>query len=77
MAIYDALYEQAKQNLSNLRLGEFRFADICNSPPALLGKRFYEDVDKGVYPNVKLVRKDNRSEIYEKIEAPEKESDNK
>lgn len=77
MAIYDALYEQAKQNLSNLRLGKFRFADICNNPPTHLGKRFYEDVKNGVYPNVKLVSKDNRSEIYEKIEAPEKESDNK
>lgn len=77
MAIYDALYEQAKQNLSNLRLGEFRFADICNNPPALLGRRFYEDVINGVYPNVIHKGSDKISEIYEKIEAPEKESDNK
>ena len=67
MTNYNALYVLAKQKLSGLSVGEFRFADICNNPPAGLGRRFREDVDKGVYPNVKFVRYNKRSDIYEKI----------
>lgn len=67
MTNYNALYVQAQQKLSGLSAGEFRFADICDNPPAELGRRFREDVDKGVYPNVKFVRYDERSDIYEKI----------
>ncbi len=70
MTNYNALYVQVKKNLSNLPLGEFRLADICNNPPAGLGKRFREDVGKGVYPGVKFVRYDERSDIYEKIDTP-------
>lgn len=67
MTNYDALYVQAKKNLSGLSLGEFRFADICDNPPAGLGRRFREDVEKGVYPNVKFAHYDERSDIYEKM----------
>lgn len=71
MTNYNALYVQAQQNLSSLPVGNFRIADICDNPPAGLGRRFREDVDKGVYPNVKFVRYDERSDIYEKIDNPQ------
>lgn len=61
------LYAQARQNLSNLPLGEFRFANICDNPPARLGRRFYDDVKKGVYPNVIHIGHDKTSEKYKKI----------
>lgn len=71
MTNYNALYVQAQQNLLSLPVGNFRFADICDNPPAGLGRRFREDVDKGVYSNVKFVRYDERSDIYEKIDDPQ------
>lgn len=64
---HNALYGIAKSNLATRSAGYFRVADICDNPPCQLGKRFAVDVKRGLYTDVKYVKTDRRSAIYEKL----------
>jgi len=68
MTNHKLLYAQAQNKLLTIPIGKFRFRDICDNPPANLGRVFRDDVvvNKS-YPNIKRVGADNQSVIYEKI----------
>lgn len=68
MTNYNSLYQNALQNLSVRPAGTFRFTDICDNPPARLGRRFRDDiVIHNAYPNVRCIGVDARSLLYEKF----------
>lgn len=65
---YTVLENQMKSIVSNLPAGEeFMLRDIINAPPALLGRRLYEGVQRGEIPNVVYNKKVNGVESYTKI----------
>jgi|GEM_PF-2547368 hypothetical protein len=68
MTNHTALYEQAKIKLAKLPAGKFRLADICDNPPANLGRVFRNDVVvKKIYPDIRRIGVDDQSVIYEKL----------
>ncbi len=68
MTNHSVLYLQAQQNLIKLPKGRFRLRDICDNPPANLGRVFRNDVvTKKMYPNVKRIGADRQSVLYEKF----------
>lgn len=65
MTNHNLLYIQSISKLSLLPKGKFRFADICDNPPARLGLRFRDDVVKNkCFPNIKCIGFDNQSTLY-------------
>lgn len=68
MTNHRALYTQAQAKLASRPLGEFRLNDLVDNPPARLGREFRDDVvQNNRYPNVRRVRADTQSIIYEKF----------
>lgn len=69
MTNYSVLYARAQKNLTSRPEGVFRFADICDDPPAGLGRRFRNDVVRyKKFPNVRRIGADERSVLYEKFD---------
>ena len=68
MTNHNLLYIQAKEKLTSLPKGIFRFSDICDNPPSRLGLRFRNDVVKNkCFADVKCIGFDERSTLYEKL----------
>lgn len=69
MTNYNILYIQVQNNLRLLPKGSiFRLTDLCDNPPAGLGRIFRKDVVvKQLYPTVRWVRADKQSDIYKKL----------
>jgi len=63
---HDTLYAKAQINLINI--GKFRLSDLIDNPPAVLGRKFRNDVVIfKKYPNVRRMGVDAQSVIYEKF----------
>ncbi len=68
MTNHRALYAQAIQKLGLMPKGIFRFNDLCDNPPANLGRVFRDDmVIRKLYPNVRRIGADKQSVLYEKF----------
>jgi len=68
MTNHNVLYAQAQIKLLAIPIGKFRFTDICDNPPANLGRIFRDDVVVNKkYTNIRRVGADNQSVIYEKF----------
>lgn len=62
---HTVLENQMKSIISSLKSGtEFMLRDILDNPPALLGRRLYEDVASGDIPNVEYVGKEDGIDKY-------------
>ncbi len=69
MTNYSVLYAQVQKNLASRPKGVFRLADICDNPPAGLGRCFRNDVVLyKKFPDVKRIGTDERSVLYEKFD---------
>jgi len=65
---HDTLYAKAQINLINIGIGKFRLSDLIDNPPAVLGRKFRNDVVIfKKYPNVRRMGVDAQSVIYEKF----------
>lgn len=67
MTSFDRLYEKVVEGVEDLGKGLFRLADIIPNPPAVMGRKFRDDVVKrNRFKGVKRVGADEQSVIYEK-----------
>lgn len=66
MTDFHALYKDVPGRLEKLPKGYFRFSDLCDNPPAGLGRIFRNDVAAGRFSGVRRVGADCRSVVYEK-----------
>ncbi|MCB6993432.1 hypothetical protein LI177_08060 [bacterium 210820-DFI.6.37] len=70
MTNHDTLYVEVEKNLAARGPGRFRLTDLCNNPPARLGRRFRDDVViHKKFPDVRRVTADRQSIIYEKFNS--------
>ena len=66
MTNYQTLYREIPARLNALPEGPFRLSDICDNPPAGLGRIFRNDVIAGKFSGIRRIDADERSVIYEK-----------
>lgn len=68
MTNHAVLYAQSISNLTALKKGVFRLADLCDNPPSRLGRSFYDDVVRRQrFPNITYIGRDSRSALYLKL----------